>query len=104
MAKFLMFGKYSSRALQEMSIQRTDRAIELVKKLGGEVEAMYATLGEHDLVFVVSLPGTDDFVVSLPGTDEAVKASVALTKLTGIAFSTSPAVTVQEFDKLMSEI
>jgi len=94
MAKFLMFGKYSSRALQEMSIQRTDRAIELVKKLGGEVEAMYATLGEHDLVFVVSLPGTD----------EAVKASVALTKLTGIAFSTSPAVTVQEFDKLMSEI
>jgi len=94
MAKFLMFGKYSSRALQEMSIQRTDRAIELVKKLGGEVEAMYATLGEHDLVFVVSLPGTD----------EAVKASVALTKLTGITFSTSPVVTVQEFDKLMSEI
>jgi len=94
MAKFLMFGKYSSRALQEMSIQRTDRVIDLIKKLGGEVEAMYATLGQHDLVFVVSLPGAN----------EAMKASVALTKLTGIAFSTSPAVTVQEFDKLMSEI
>ena len=94
MATFLMFGKYSSRALQEMSIQRTDKAVDLIKGFGGEVQSMYATLGQHDLVLVVSLPGTD----------EAMKASVALTKLTGIAFSTSPAVAVQEFDKLMAEI
>ena len=94
MATFLMFGKYSSRALQEMSIQRTDKAVDLVRQFGGEVQAMYATLGQHDLVFVVSLPGTD----------EAMKASVALTKLTGISFDTMPAVSVQDFDKLMSEI
>ena len=94
MATFLMFGKYSSRALQEMSIQRTDKAVDLVRQFGGEVQAMYATLGQQDLVFVVSLPGTD----------EAMKASVALTKLTGISFDTMPAVTVQDFDKLMSEI
>ncbi len=94
MATFLMFGKYSSRALQEMSIQRTDKAVDLVKQFGGEVQAMYATLGPQDLVFVVSLPGTD----------EAMKASVALTKLTGISFDTMPAVTVRDFDKLMSEI
>jgi uncharacterized protein with GYD domain len=89
-----MFGKYSSRALQEMSIQRTDKATDLVRQFGGKVEAMYATLGQQDLVFVVSLPGTD----------EALKASVALTKLTGISFNTVPAVSVQDFDKLMSEI
>lgn len=94
MATYLMFGKYSSRALQEMSIQRTDKAVELVKQFGGEVQAMYATLGQYDLVFVLSLPGID----------EAIKASVALTKLTGITFSTTPAVTVQDFDKLMGEI
>ncbi len=94
MATFLMFGKYSSRALQEMSIQRTDKAADLVKRFGGEIQAMYATLGQQDLVFVVSLPGTH----------EAMKASVALTKLTGISFSTMPAVSVQDFDKLMSEI
>ncbi len=94
MATFLMFGKYSSRSLQEVSIQRTDKAVELIKQCGGEVEAMYATLGQHDLVFVVSLPGTA----------EALKASVALTKLTGIAFATSPAVPVQEFDKLLSQL
>ena len=94
MATFLMFGKYSSRALQEMSIQRTDKALDLIKQFDGEVQAMYATLGQQDLVFVVSFYGTEN----------AMKASVALTKLTGISFSTVPAVTVQEFDKLMSEV
>jgi uncharacterized protein with GYD domain len=89
-----MFGKYSSRALQEMSIQRTDKVVDLIKQLGGTVQAMYATLGQQDLVFVVSLPGTED----------AMKASVAITKLTGISFSTMPAVTVQDFDRLMSGI
>jgi uncharacterized protein with GYD domain len=91
---YLMFGKYSSRALQEMSIQRTNKAVDLIKQLGGEVQAMYATLGQHDLVLVVSLPGTE----------EAMKASVALTKLTGIGFNTMPAVSVEDFDKLMGEI
>ena len=94
MATFLMVGKYSSRALQEMSIQRTDKVVDLVKQFGGQVEAMYATLGQQDLLLVLSLPGTP----------EAMKASVALTKLTGISFNTMPAVSVQDFDKLMSEI
>jgi uncharacterized protein with GYD domain len=94
MAMFLMFGKYSARALQEMSIQRTDKVVDLIKQFGGTVQAMYATLGQQDLVLVVSLPGTE----------EAMKASVAITKLTGISFSTMPAVTVQDFDRLMSGI
>jgi len=46
--------------------------------------------------------GKDDLVmiVDFPGTEQAFKASLALTKLTGIAFTTSPAVTFAEFDKL----
>lgn len=92
MATFLMFGKYSPQALEGMSAQRTDAAAELIKKYGGQVEAMYATLGANDLVFVLSFAGTED----------AMKASVALSKMTGIAFSTAPAVTVAEFDKLMA--
>jgi hypothetical protein len=36
--------------------------------------------------------------------EQAVKASVALSKLTGIAFTTFPAVTVEDFDKLMAEV
>ena len=94
MAKYLMFGKYSAQALKEMSIQRTDKALSLIKRLGGEVEAMYATLGAHDLVFIINIPDTD----------AALKISVGLTKLTGIAFGSEPAVTVAEFDKLMSEL
>jgi uncharacterized protein with GYD domain len=50
-------------------------------------------LGEYDLLFCVTLPDIE----------EAIKASVALNKLTGISFTTSPAVTVETFDKLMSE-
>ena len=94
MATYLMFGKYSSQALKGMSIARTDKARELVKQFGGEVDAIYATLGDHDLVIIASLPGTE----------EAMKASLALTKLTGITFSTAPAVTVEEFDKLTGEV
>ena len=94
MATYLMFGKYSSQALKGMSIARTDKARELVKQFGGEVDAIYATLGDHDLVIIASLPGTE----------EAMKASLALTKLTGITFSTTPAVTVEEFDKLTGEV
>ena len=94
MATFLMFGSYSSEAFEGMSPQRTEKAVQAVKQLGGSVEAMYATLGQHDLVFVLSLPDTET----------AMKASVALNRLTGIAFSTAPAVTVQEFDKLTGDV
>ncbi len=55
---------------------------------------MYATLGPNDLVMVVSFPGTH----------EAMQASIALMKLTGIGFTTSPAVTVDVFDKLLADV
>jgi len=94
MATFLMFGRYSPQALDQMSAERTASAVALVKKFGGEVQSMFATLGANDLVFVLSFPSTED----------AIKASVALTKMSGIAFTTAPAVTVAEFDKLMGEL
>jgi uncharacterized protein with GYD domain len=87
---FLMYGRYSPAALEKMTAQRTKKAVELIKKSGGAVQAMYATLGEHDLVFVLDLPGVED----------AMRVSVALGKLTGIGFTTAPAVSVAEFDKL----
>jgi uncharacterized protein with GYD domain len=94
MGTFFMFGKYSSEALKEISIERTDKANNLIKKFGGEVTSMYALLGEKDLVFIVNFPGLE----------QAMKASVALTKLTDISFTTSPAVTVEEFDKMIAEV
>ena len=92
MTTFLMFGKYSAQAMKEMSPARTQKGVDLIKKLGGEVKAMYALLGETDLLLVVNFPGVD----------AAMQASLALGKMTGIAFTTCPAVSVEEFDKLMA--
>ena len=94
MATYFMCGKYSSLAVKGMSPKRTDKIVSLVKKLGGAVRSMYALLGETDLVFIVDFPKTE----------QAIQASVALSKLTGISFSTSQAVTVKEFDKLISKV
>ena len=94
MATFLMFGKYRGQALGGISAARTTKAIDLVKKCGGQVQSMYATFGENDLLIIATFPGTE----------EAMKASVALAQATGIAFSTSPAVSVEEFDKIVGDI
>lgn len=94
MATFILFGKYSSEALKGVSETRTRKATALVKKLKGKVVGMYAVLGEKDLVFILELPGME----------EAMKVSVGLFRLTGISFSTSPAVPVDEFDRLMAKV
>ena len=92
MATYLMFGKYNTQGMQEMNPERTAKAIDAIKQSGGTVESMYAALGSIDLVFVLHFPGNN----------EAMKASVMLSKMTGIGFTTSPAITVGEFDKLMA--
>jgi uncharacterized protein with GYD domain len=90
MATFVMLGKYTPQALADLSPKRTDKAVALIKKFKGEMISMYATLGENDLVLILDFPDVE----------QAMKASVALTKMTGIGFNTSPAVPVDVFDKL----
>ncbi len=92
MATFLMFGKYNAQSVQGISAQRTQKVSEVAKKLGGKVVASYALLGCHDLLFILDLPDTA----------KAMKASIKLAKATGIGFTTSPAVTVEEFDKIVA--
>jgi len=93
MATFVMFGKYSSEAMKGLSKERTSEAAALVRKCGGEVKAAYALLGQTDLLLILDLPGTA----------EAMKTSMGLTKLTGIRFTTSQAITIEELDKLIGE-
>ena len=78
--------------MKEMSGKRTNKAIGLIEEFDGKVSSMYALLGEHDLLLIVDFPSIED----------AMQASVALSKLTGIGFSTSPGVKVEDFDKLMA--
>lgn len=91
MATYVMFGKYSVEGMKGISSRRSEEAKSLIKKNGGELKAAYAMLGGTDLVMIVEMPDTA----------RAMATSAALAKLTGIAFTTSPAVTIEEFDKLM---
>ena len=89
----LLQKSYQAMFASRNTIERTQQVVGEIKKLGGEVTAMHALLGQYDLLFCVSLPGCEN----------AIKASVALSKLTGISFTTCPAVTVETFDRMMSD-
>ncbi|HMA56086.1 MAG TPA: GYD domain-containing protein, partial [Pseudolabrys sp.] len=75
-----------------ISARRSDETRALIKKNGGELKAGYAALGGVDLVLIVDLSDTP----------RAMATSAAAAKMTGIAFRTSPAVTIEEFDKLVA--
>lgn len=94
MATFIMLGKYTSESLKGIKPERTDQAIDLIKKYGGEVKSIYALLGKYDLIIIADYPGVE----------QAMKTSFALNNLTGIAFTTSQAISVEKFDKIITEI
>ena len=93
MAIFMMFGKYTSEALRGISPERTEQVVELIETNGGKVISMYAVMGEHDLVFTLDFPDSDS----------AFATSVALNRITGISFTTSPVVDVEMFDSLIAK-
>ena len=88
---FMMFGKYSKEALQNASPERTKKVLEIIKQNDGKVISMYAVAGEHDLIFTLDFPDTQ----------KAIATSLAMKKLTGISFVTSPVVDVDEFDQTL---
>lgn len=91
MATYVMLGKYSLEGVKGISAKRSDEARAVIKQYGGELKAVYALLGEFDLMGIVELPDTA----------RAMQTSTALAKLLGVDFSTAPALTMEEFDKLM---
>ena len=91
MSTYLMFGKYSMDAVKAVSAERTEESMALIKQNGGEFKGGYALLGDIDLVLIVDMPDTE----------HAMKTSAALSNLLGISFSTAPAVSVADFDKMM---
>jgi uncharacterized protein with GYD domain len=94
MSTFLLFGNYSVEAFKGISSERTAKSHDLAKKYGGEIKFIYALLGKDDLVIITEFPGVS----------EAMKFSVALSAMTGIGFTTAPAVGVEEFDNLMASL
>jgi uncharacterized protein with GYD domain len=93
MNTFLMFGTYTATAEKKISSKRTKHANAVIKGLKGRVVAEYVMLGKPDMLLIVELPGLND----------VIKASVELSDLTGIQFSTEPAIHVADFDKLFAK-
>lgn len=91
MPTYIMFGKYSPDSIDDISAERTQKALKVVADSGGEVKSGYALLGETDLVMIAEFPNNQ----------QAMKASVGLAKLLEISFTTSPAVSIDEFDQLV---
>ena len=94
MSIFLMFGKYSPEAIKNIKAERTEKAREIIEKYNGRIISMYAVMGEHDLVFTIDFPDGKN----------ALAVSAALYKLTGIHFTTSPVVDVEQFDTILEEV
>ena len=94
MGTFFMFGKYSKQAIESVSVDRTREAHQVVEKLGGKIKAIYALLGEYDLVIIAELPRMA----------EAMQASMTLKRLTDISFFTTAAMPVEEFDQMVGEM
>lgn len=89
-----MLGKYSGESVKKISAKRTSEAKKLIEKFGGEIKSGYALLGKYDLILIVELPNKE----------QAIKASVGLSRMLGISFTTSPAVSFEEFDELVADI
>ena len=92
MAKFFMYGKYTKEGMEGISADRTKKALDEISKAGGKVNQMYALLGKYDIVLIADFPSVA----------EVMKASIALNKLTNIAFTSFPAITIEEFDKVVA--
>ena len=91
MTTYLMFGQYSLDSIKKISAKRTDDALAVIGDVGGEYKTGYALLGKYDLLLIADFPGTE----------QAMKASVTLAKKLGISFTTLPAVSIPDFDKLI---
>ena len=93
MQTFFMFGKYNTDAIKKISSERTRKVVNTIQEMGGRVKSVYALLGNSDLIFIVNLPN--------PAT--ATMVSITLTKMTGISFTTSVAIPVDEFDSMFNK-
>ena len=94
MATYVMLGRYSAEALKGISADRTKKGSELAGRFGGTIKEIYALMGKNDLLIVAEFPGAG----------AAVQFSVALSRMTGIAFATSEALTATQFDELMGKL
>lgn len=94
MQTFVMIGKYTMQAMEEVSAERTKSVENYIKTIGGKVKEMYVLLGEYDVILIVELPSEE----------KAVQASLGLSKSTNIDFTTYPAISAANFDNIANQM
>ena len=94
MQTYYMLGTYPPGAVKHISALRTDECGRIIEGLGGEIILLDALLGLYDLAFITKFADNT----------AALKASLALEKVTGINFITMPAISVADFDQLAVEL
>jgi len=92
MTTYFLTGTYGADAIKGISRKRTADVTKFIEDMGGKVVSVYLLLGEKDLVIIADFPGLK----------EAIKGSVGISKMTGISFTSSPAITAEEFDAFMA--
>jgi uncharacterized protein with GYD domain len=97
MAKYLIQASYSAEGVRGLAMDKASgrkAAVEsAVKSVGGTLEAMYYSFGEHDVIVIADLP------------DASSAASMAFAvSSTGLAHTkTTPLLTVEETDKALGK-
>ena len=94
MQTYYMLGKYTTVGVKHIAAVRSGNCIRMIENLGGEVILLDALLGEYDLAIIARFPDNK----------AALRATLALEKLTELTLKTMPAISVAEFDQLALEI
>ena len=92
MSTYFLTGTYGADAIKGISRKRTADVTKMIEDIGGKLVSVYLLLGEKDLVIIAEFPGLK----------EAIIGSVSISKITGISFTTNPAITAKEFDEYMA--
>jgi uncharacterized protein with GYD domain len=96
MAAYLILFKYTQKGVEAIkeSPKRVEKAMEIAKKLGGNVKSFYLLMGQYDTTFLLEAP--DD--------ETATKISMAISALGNVSTLTMRGFTLDEFKKMASEL
>jgi uncharacterized protein with GYD domain len=96
MAAYLILFKYTQKGVEAIkeSPKRVEKAMEIAKKLGGNVKGFYLLMGQYDTTFLLEAP--DDAT--------AAKISMAISATGNVSTQTMRGFTLDEFKKMISEM
>ena len=96
MATFITLGKFTAQGIGRIKDgpQRTEKAKEMARSLGGEMKGFYLTLGQYDFVAITELP--DD--------ESAARFALQTGQLGNVSTETLRAFSEGEYKKLIGTL